>query len=120
MANMTHTWTDAKTGTITILDGPAAGSYAFRVSSTVENGIMNLGPITIDTPGRIVQLKIDLAKNLPGLAEEIATRKAASLATAHAAHAKRATKNAVDVQMAKAGFSTGSVVLDKEYGYRGE
>jgi hypothetical protein len=117
---MQSAWTDETHGTITIPDGPAAGSYAFDAFSNVEDHMLHLGPHHIGTPVRIVQLKIDLVKHLPYLEAEMVMRKAAVLGflAAKKASAARKAQQAVDQSMAKAGFSTGYPVLDREIGYQ--
>lgn len=102
MTTMTATWTTDTDGILTILDGPAQGRYPFNTGTTIEAGALCLGATTL-TDGRIINLKVALT-NLPGLAEEFATRRAAEHTRHQAAHAARLPQHAVDVAMRRAGF----------------
>lgn len=97
---------------VIIPDGPAKGEYR-GIFSKGEDGLIKIGNATIN--GKHVALKLKPAE-MPLLMAAIEARQAARAAQI----AREADHRTIDQQMAQAGFSTGSAVVDREYGFSGE
>lgn len=97
---------EGENAVVVVPHGPAKGEYRGQFSIG-EDGLIKIGTASVN--GRSVALKVKPAE-MPTLAAWINARKEALRADWD----NRAAQREVDAQMVRAGFSTGSAILDRE------